>query len=136
MKDSLAAIAAELPNGFHDAFLRRLSLDFSERRATLTLDVWVGDLHAKTETEREAYRPITVNIHGLLWCITEAPESMNLRDDGKGLWIDAGPVSSLKEPRRIPAVPDDAFAWWVFVREWNAFIYIAGTDAALSNESV
>jgi hypothetical protein len=64
MKTALETIAATLPNGFHDAFLRRLVLDFAEQRATLTLNVWVGDLHAKTDAEREAYRPVTVNILG------------------------------------------------------------------------
>jgi len=96
----------------------------------------VTDLHAKTETERETYRPATLSIDGLWWCITEAPQSGKLRDDGKGLWIDAGPVSSLKEPPRIPVVSDNAFAWWIFVRQWNAFIYLAGTNASLSSESV
>jgi hypothetical protein len=130
MKDSLAAIAATFPNGFHDAFLRRLVLDFAEQRATLTLNVWVGDLDAKTEAEREAYRFVTIDIMGLLWCITEPPDA-GARHDGKGLWIDAGPVSTLKEKPRLPAVPDDAFVWWIFIRDWNGFIYIGGTDARL-----
>lgn len=51
---TLEDIAAELPNGFHDAFLRRLTLDYADRRATLALNVWVGDVAAMTAAEREA----------------------------------------------------------------------------------
>ena len=128
---SLESIAAELPNGFHDAFLRRLVLDYVGRRATLALNVWVGNIDAATDAEREAYRPVNVAISGLLWCIIEAPKTTGYGSGiADGLWIDAGPVSSLKNKPAIPTVPDEAFAWWIFVREWNAFIYIAGTDAS------
>jgi hypothetical protein len=129
---TLEDIAAELPNGFHDAFLRRLTIDYASRRATLALNMWVGDVAATTDAEREAYRPVTVTISGLLWCIIEPP-GVNSQGDADGLWIDAGPVSGLKNKPTIPAVPDDAFAWWIFVREWNAFIYVAGTDASLDS---
>ena len=126
---TLEDIAAELPNGFHDAFLRLLAVDYVDRRATLGLNVWVGNLDAATDAEREVYRPVTVIISGLLWCIIEAPETTDY-PGVDGLWIDSGPVSSLKNTPAIPTVPDDVFAWWIFVREWNAFIYIAGTDAS------
>ena len=128
---TLESIAAELPNGFHDSSLRRVVVDYVDRRATLALNVWVGDLKAATDAEREAYRSIDVTISGLLWCIIEPPRTTDYRS-ADGLWIDAGPVSNLKNKPAIPTVPDDAFAWWIFVREWNAFIYVAGTDASFS----
>src|SRR2546422_11230596 len=68
---TLESIAAELPNGFHDSSLRRVVVDYVDRRATLALNVWVGDLKAATDAEREAYRSIDVTISGLLWCIIE-----------------------------------------------------------------
>jgi hypothetical protein len=125
-------IAAELPNGFHDALLRTLKVDYVSRRATLELRVCVGDPDAPTEIEREAYRPLTLSISGLLWCVVEPPKSVAGKS-GDELWIDAGPVSSLKEKPAIPAVPANAFAWWIFVHEWNAFMYIAGSEASLDS---
>jgi len=95
----------------------------------LNLRAWVGDLDAPKEADREAYQPITVIISGLLWCIVESPDAATTATDGE-LWIDAGPVASLKEKPAIPTVPDGAFAWWIVVRQWNAFIYIAGMDAS------
>jgi len=126
---TLATIAAQLPNGFHDAHLRRLAVDYVDRRATLALDLSVGDVDADAHAEREAYRPAVITISGLLWCVIEAPKTNDeSRDD---LWIDAGPVSTLKKKPSIPASPEDAFAWWIFVNQWNAFIYIAARNASL-----
>ncbi len=122
---TLDDIALELPNGFHDALLRTLTIDYVSHRATLALRVWVGDAHAATEAEREAYRPATLTVSGLAWCIVESPEPVT-DGTGDGLWIDAGPVSNLKDKPALPTVPDGAFAWWIFVRQWNAFMYIAG----------
>jgi hypothetical protein len=63
----LEGVAGEWPNGLHDAFLRTLTIDYASRRATLSLQVWVGDPNADAEVEREAYRPLTLTISGLLW---------------------------------------------------------------------
>ena len=113
---TLETIAAELPNGFHDARLRTLSIDYVSRRATLDLRVWVGDSDAPVEAEREAYRPITLSISGLLWCAVEPPRTV-AGGAGDELWIDAGPMSSLKDKPALPVVPDGAFAWWIFVQQ-------------------
>jgi len=129
---TLDDVVAELPNGLHDAFLRTLTIDYAARRATFTLRVWVGDPHAVIDAEREAYRPATIRISGLLWCIIESPE----RIDGltaEELWIDAGPLTDLKKRPAVPSVPADAFAWWIFVQQWNAFLYIAGRTASIES---
>ncbi len=125
----LEGVAGEWPNGLHDAFLRTLTIEYESRRATLVLQVWVGDPDADTEVEREAYRPLTLTISGLLWCIIESHESLG-ETANKGLWIDAGRLSDLENKPAVPAVPTDAVAWWIFVREWNAFIYLAGRAAS------
>ena len=52
---------------------------------------------------------------------------------GNELWIDAGPLHSLKNQPALPAVSDGAFVWWIFVRQWNAFMYIAATDASVAS---
>jgi hypothetical protein len=129
---TLEDIAASLPNGFHDALLRTLTVDYVSRRATLNLRVWVGDVDARREADREAYRAVTLTISGLLWWIVESPQNVT-GATGEELWIDAGPLSSLQTKPDVPSVSDDAFAWWIFVRQWNAFMYIAGSDASLDS---
>jgi len=97
---TLDTIAAQLPNGFHDALLRCIAVDYVDRRATLALNVCVGDPDGETDAQREAYRPAIVIISGLFWCIVEAPETNDELSDG--LWIDAGPMSTLKRKAPIP----------------------------------
>ena len=43
---TLDELARTLPNGFHDAALHSLALDFNLRTAELLLEIWVGDPHA------------------------------------------------------------------------------------------
>jgi len=42
-----------LPNGLHDAKAQRVSLDYKERKVTMDLSVWVGDINGPPE-KREA----------------------------------------------------------------------------------
>jgi len=122
-------VTADWPNGLHDALLRTLTIDYTSARATLALNIWVGDPSAATEADREAYRAVTLTISGLLWCIIESPTSQD-EVPADGLWIDGGLLSDLKEKPSVPTVPADAIALWLYVREWNSFIYIAGREAS------
>jgi hypothetical protein len=124
--------ASQLPNGFHDAFLRRLSVNYTERTLTLDVDFCYGDPDGSSEAEREAYRRGEVVISGLVWCIIEPPAAQPTAMRSEGAWIDAGPVSDLKKKPALPEVPAGAFLWWLFNRDSNSFIYIAATDASLN----
>ena len=128
---TLEDVERALPNGFHDAFLQTLTVDYVARRATLSLRVWIGDADAPTGADQEAYRQVVLTISGLLWWIVEPP-AITTGHAAEELWIDAGPLSSLKTQPAVPVVSDDAFAWWIFVRQWNAFMYFAATDASIA----
>jgi len=41
---NLEDIENGLPNGFHDAFLQRVIIDYAKREATLNVSVWVGEV--------------------------------------------------------------------------------------------
>ena len=99
---TLESIAAELPNGFHDSSLRRVVVDYVDRRATLALNVWVGDLKAATDAEREAYRSIDVTISGLLAGWVSRPSGPVSRT--QGLAIQARPSGKTILHQR-PAYP-------------------------------
>jgi hypothetical protein len=123
-------IASDLPNSLHDALLETLTIDYPSRRATFTLRAAIGNPDADTEAEREAYRPLTVTISALLWCVIESPELGNSAT-GEELQIDAGRLGDLKSRPNVPTVPAGAFAWWIYVQQWNAFIYVAGGAATV-----
>jgi hypothetical protein len=127
---TLDEMTARLPSVLHDGGLRTLAIDYTLQQATFGLNICVGDPEATTEAEREAYQAVTLTISGLLWCVIECPENADSAA-GDELWIDAGLIDSLKERPMVPAVPDRAFAWWIFGRPWNAFIYVAGRTASI-----
>ena len=127
---TLDEIAAQLPDVLHDAGLRTLTIDYAANTAMFGVRVCVGDPNASTEAEREAHRSLTLTISGLLWCVLESPGN-GYAASPEELWIDAGSLDSLTNRPLLPAVPEGAFAWWIFVKQWNAFIYVAGRSVSI-----
>jgi hypothetical protein len=48
-------LVASLPNGLHDAELRRFEFDYEQRKLRFELAIWVGNLN--DPKSREVYRP-------------------------------------------------------------------------------
>jgi hypothetical protein len=128
---TLDELCRTLPNGFHDAYLCRLSIDYTEGTVTLDLDLSYGDPDADTEGEREAYRCGQVVIAGLVWCVMEPPRTPGAKRSADGSRIDAGPLSTLNDPPELLPVPPGAFSWWFYLDDTNSFIYVAATGATL-----
>jgi hypothetical protein len=78
----------------------------------------------------EAYRPAIINLTGLHFWIVEPPDP-DYPGDEAWLVIDTGEVSTLKSAPaiRLPDVPQTAFVNWIYVRQWNAFMYVAAETA-------
>jgi hypothetical protein len=51
---TLEELENTLPNGLHDAEVRRITVDYERRKVTLEVAVWVGDMDEPAE-RREAY---------------------------------------------------------------------------------
>jgi hypothetical protein len=129
MRMTIDELDALLPNGLHDAKLERVAIDFGDRTARLDLDIWVGD-----DEEREAHRRAQMTLSGLVFWVSEPPDPRYPFLSPGPESIDAGPLTD-KIPEKQPAlppVPQGAFANWIFVRDWNAFIYVAAKDASLT----
>lgn len=126
---TLADLARDLPGSLHDASLQSLTIDYSKRRAVFGLSVDIGDPDADNPVERDLFRSAALVISDLAWCIVEPPAAPGVRDGE--VWINAGLLSELPQPPRLPPIPDGAFVWWIFVQDWNAFIYVAGSRASL-----
>jgi hypothetical protein len=129
---TLDEIAASIPNGFHDAELNSLTIDYAKREARLILDIWVADDQENPE-ELESYRPAEVTLSGLVFWVSEPPDPRYPYGKPGAQRIDIGPLATLerKETLHLPPVPPGAFANWVFVTDWNAFVYVAAEGARL-----
>jgi len=128
----LEEIEKMLPNGFHDALLKSVNIDYTKHEAIFNLHIWVGDLYAKDENSRETYRRCLLKLCKLFFCVIEAPDPKYPYHDSGCLRVDGG---SLQTKRKKPStqlpgpLPKDVSTYWFFVEEWNAFIYIAAKDA-------
>ena len=131
---SLKEIDLELPNGFHDAFLEKLTLNYLSNSAELDLELWVGDPDTKTEEEREATRKARLYLNDLLYFVIEPPYPGYKYTKDRGVGLDAGDAmedSNPKAPKPQGDLPDGAFAYWFFAGDWNAFIHVAALSARL-----
>ncbi|SRR6266581_8878491 len=109
----------ELPNGFHDARLLELRVDFVRAEVRLAIRFVIGVPEADTEDAREAMRPGTVTLTGVSSMRIEPPDSRNTYtfSHRNGVMVDGdfGPYPG------DPVPPDDGLVrLWFFVSTWNA----------------
>lgn len=131
---TLAEIEDALPNGFHDALLQCVNLDYSTRRAAVALRVCVGDPDGATEEEREAYKSAEIHLLDLVYFVIKPPDPGCDYRARVALWVEAGAAdaeSAPPPPMPLDLLPAGAFAYWFFVRDWNSFIHVAAIDASL-----
>jgi hypothetical protein len=126
----------ELPNGFHDAKLSSIELDYVAGIATLHLACWVGSMDAAPGPEREQYREGIVSLSGLCFCSIQPPDpNYPFLPDGKPIDL-SGDGANADHLPSLPALslrlPEGAWCYRFFVVEWNAFIYVAAKHAEIS----
>ncbi len=120
-----------LPNGLHDSEVRSILIDYIQRKATLQLSVFVGELDAPPE-RREAYREASLVISGLLFAAIEPPQANYPFAEPASLRIDACDMRKELDPGLLAALPNGSFVRSFFVNEWNAFVHLAGLGAEMS----
>ena len=130
----LEQLVDSLPNGFHDAKLENINLDYVSRRATLQMQLLIGVPDGETQEERETYKPAEVHLSEVLYFVIEAPDSNYKYPTSKELDIDAGRADEKSAP--TPPIPLDQLpagisAYWFFVSDWNSFIHVAAMGARL-----
>lgn len=124
-------IENSLPNGLHDAEVHRLTVDYAKRTLTAELDVWVGD--ADDPPDRlETYRAARIDVEGLLFLIMEPPDPKYPFDKSVNLTIDGCDKRESLNAELLNSIPGNGFFRSFWVREWNAFIHLAGANARFS----
>ena len=115
-------IADSLPNGFHDALLHSLEIDYIIKTATFTIDLWIGDINSNTE--RESYRLGNLKIKELEYLAIDPPDQNY--DQTKPQQIDL--CDAL--PNYPKHKPSDCFRARFYSASTNAFIHFSGTEAS------
>jgi hypothetical protein len=122
-----------LPNGFHDAAIRKISLDFSNRSIVIGMNMLVG---GPGEPDPERSRPGTVNVVSPYLFFLEPP------DPRYPFILGSSPVNasggsvkfgeSAKVDPLLQHLPKEATALGLFLDDWNSYIYIAAANVEFS----
>jgi len=131
---TLAEIENSLPNGFHDAYIHCITIDYVKREVKFSMDILVGDLSSSDEGMREDYRAALLTLSDLFFCVIEPPRQQYDYQSAKPLWVDAGSRESTQIPisSELPdLISEGAFTYWFYVNQWNAFIHVAARQAGL-----
>jgi len=133
---TLSEIDDLLPNGFHDAELVTLSIDYVAR--TIQMKMELSYSGPDDGPDVPGYRPGTVFVSGLQFCILESP-SAKYDFNGPGpLWVSGYETKSTPQlieafdKQLLAELPADGFVYSFFVHDWNAFIHISATNAKFS----
>lgn len=122
-----------LPNGFHDAEIFSLEIDYAARTAQFQMALLIG-LSDDPEPERQAYQKATLLISGLCFCSVEPPYTTYPFLRGGSIWVGGDPAKSDHLPTLsalMEKCPEGTWCYRFFVVDWNAFIHIAAREAEL-----
>jgi hypothetical protein len=120
---TIEQIELDLPDGFHDAKLCKLDVDYERGEAVMTIRAEVSNHHVTAETE---YRRGELRIRGVRFLSMDVPRSIS---EPRLLWLDAGSGQPSTSPVELPPLPSNCFLHWFFVNEWNGFIRLAASNA-------
>jgi hypothetical protein len=134
MRNDLRDISRELPNGFHDAELGKIEIDYVSRTITMEMHLWVGDMDQEGEL-REAYRKGTLTVEDFAYCVIEPPDPCSEFTGNGTIGIDGGEygVESAPSPPLDPNhIPSDMFLYWFYVQSWNSFVHLCARRARIA----
>jgi hypothetical protein len=125
-----------LPNGFHDAAIREINLDFIGRSVVLGMDVLTG---GPGDPDPELCRPGTLKLSPAYLFFIEPPDPRySFVPNGSALKVDGDSVragQNVEVDRLSPMLPQNATKYRFFLEKWNAFLYLAGGGAEFSWDS-
>ena len=127
---TLEEIADTLPNGFHDAQINSISINYVDREVSLALEIWFA---ASSEGDSDIYRLAELKLLQFFFLVIEPPNAQYDYHEAKELWVEAGAgTQSLASSTQLPGpLPEGAFTYWFFVHDWNSYIHVAALDAEL-----
>ncbi len=133
---TLAELSRTLPNGFHDAELYSVCVDYISRQAELRFGIFVDLAPLPTEgdnTFRIVYRRACLKLSGVEYLVTQPPPDAYDPDDAP-MVISEGEVSLTNGPKLPDLEQADAFRYWFWVSQWQSPVYVAATNARLEWE--
>src|SRR5262249_54538640 len=121
--------AASLPNGFHDAELRRFEMDYVRRQLQFDLVIWIGDMDAPGR--RELYRRARLRVDDVAFLVVEPPDVSYPSLQTGPIRIDGGEGQPRQSSSALPTAPPGTSISWMYLEQLNRFLLFAAGNAAL-----
>ncbi len=121
-----------LPNGFDDAEITGLTLDYQDRTAKLQLNLRGSP---PDSPNRDEYQQAVLLLNGFYYFVIEPPDADHLWYPQRSIQVNGYPEDASQFPlfeHLKPKVSGDAFCCRFYVHDWNSFIHIAAKDAQFS----
>jgi hypothetical protein len=127
---TLEQLEAQLPNGFHDAYLGELDWDFQRREVKVVLYVLVGN---DEQPISERYKKSVLKFRGCALVVVEPAVAYRAIKSVRGLQIDRTEVSeidriAIREAGYLISAENFWLAWFVY--EWNSRLIINAEDVS------
>jgi len=131
---TLQEISASLLNGFHDAHLDQLSVDYAASTIIMRFNLCLG-LTSDDPELRTRYAKGNMLLSGMQYCVVEKPE-----DNGHGLLpshfhatLDGFETAAQPElVANLPGLEPGYFAHSFIVFGWNCYIHVAAQSASIT----
>ena len=126
MNSAFEDLERTLPNGFHDAELVTVHVDYSRAEAIFELDIDTEEPANGTQMVEE-YRRARVTFLGLKLFALDPPGHA-------GPFVVSTVTSGPGDPPQsstLPHLPDDVFRAWFFLTSFNSFVRIAAREVRL-----
>lgn len=124
-----------LPNGFHDAKILSIAIDYRASVAKFRLALHVG-WPDDPEPEREEYQDAEMIVTGLCFCSIDPPDpNYRFLTDGQPICVGGDPAQAdhfPALPELLAKCPAGTWCYRFFVHDWNTFIQIAARDAQIA----
>ena len=124
----------KLPNGFHDAKIFSIAIDYVAGIAKFHVALHVG-WSDDPEPECDEYQDAEMVVTGLSLCSIDPPDPERFRTDGRPICVGGDPA----QPDHLPALPEllakcppGTWCYRFYVHDWNRFIHVAAIDAQVS----
>ena len=120
----------KFPNGFHDAHLVGMTVDFLSGSACIELDVDCDD------PDPNVYTRIKFRLTGLSLFVVEPPDVRISLSYGNTIETSGFETSDEMLPNLTSYhknVPAGSFFYSFFLKHWNSFIHLAATNAELES---
>ena len=116
---------------FHDAKITIINIDYTARKATFTIDLYIGNFQVESEREKRARGILT--FEQLQYFVAEPPDGQYNFETSESLTMPSNGTFDAEKyynAPKLPEVDEDAFVHWLYILEWNSCIYISAKNVA------